>query len=1062
MDHDFNNEIYSPTFQVNQGAHLIEASAGTGKTYNIQNLYARFIMETDFKVANILVMTYTEAATKELRERLHTVLEDLQRCFAGIPCEGKSEREIHERAERAGKLIACPSDKASARQRVELALLEFDYAAISTIHGFCQRVLTRYAFETGMNLSQEIQNSKAADLRARVLDWWRTHKNIPLNNLQKYVLKLGDKTDYTILSDDPTLQVANDIVGKYEQERYERESLNFDDLLRALRDALKNKTYGKALADKLREEYKVALIDEFQDTDPVQYDIFKNIFLDKEHPCPVYFVGDPKQAIYAFRGGDIYTYFTAKNEGNLQEHFINANHRSIGRLVDVVNAMFHENAPGETFGDKTIAYHPSIAKAAPDKIKGTPLERPLRIIEFTPADDSPAKIKDMPAIIDRMTGQILDILNQRDAVGKRIFTPKDIAILMNAKSDMSTLQEKLLAKGIPCVIRNPGNVFGTPIAQRLKVFLEAIAEAGTSWPGANEHLRAALLTVFGGCSPQEVATLETPEDLTGHIEHFRELKNVWLTRGFVALSNRMEQEGYLQRLAQAPNGERLLSDIGQIMELCCAATKTIDSTPEALIDWLNERIRTSSASGEESDSEEYERELETDGEAVKILTIHASKGLQFPVVFLPDCWTICSRHDPRNQFPLPYYHDEMNQNQLVFAPGKPGKAKAEAELHLEKIRLLYVALTRAIQQTILFTPSLEALEKLNEPLKNLLRNLKDNSGDNPPYEWLKDTEVRMAEGYYTPDLPPETARNALDPRSFDRQPPVRGSYTSLAPGPGKNDFDASRDRDEVDSPLYDSDNEDVHPIFTIPAGARLGTCWHNILEKIPFDADEGKIRSVAEAELQNSGYKPAKTLDVTVKMVAETLRYPITSPEGKLFPLRDISWANRLSEQEFTFSSADASKTTSALREILLRHWANDPAKREFINAMNQWDRPIPQGFLLGFMDLVFRHDGFFYIIDWKSNSLGNDIANFTADGIRMEMAKHGYFFQYMLYAAVLHQYLKSRLGDSYSWERNFGGVRYFFLRGITAQSDAAVFEDRPAETLLDEFSRTLGMEVNG
>ena len=1065
MDHDFNNEIYSSSFQVNQGAHLIEASAGTGKTYNIQNLYARFIMETDSKVANILVMTFTEAATKELRDRLHAVLEDLQRVFAKLPCEGNSEKEKKERKVRAEKLIACASNQAYARQRVELALLEFDNAAISTIHGFCQRVLTRYAFETGMNLSQDIQNSKSADLQARVLDWWRTHRDIQLKDLQKYVLKLGEKADYTIQSDDPTLQTANEIVEKYEQERYERESLNFDDLLRALRDALENQTYGKALADKLREEYKVALIDEFQDTDPVQYDIFKNIFLDKEHPCPVYFVGDPKQAIYAFRGGDIYTYFTAKREGNLQEHIINANHRSIRRLVDAVNAMFHEKSPGETFGNKVITYHHSTVEADPDKIKGTPLEKPLQVIEFTTNGKSLSKGNAMPAITDRMAGQILDILNQQNDEGKRIFSPKDIAILMNSTTDMPSIQEKLLAKGIPCVIRNPGNVFATSIAYELQVFLESVAEAGISLSGANERLRAALLTIFGGRTPQEVAVLETPEDLTEHIEHFRELRNIWLTRGFVALSNRLEQEGYLQRLAQAPNGERLLSDIGQIMELCSAATKQVGSTPEALVVWLNERI-LAAQNGTESDSEEFERELETDGEAVKILTIHSSKGLQFPVVFLPDCWLVCSKRDPRNQFPLPYYHDEMNQNQLVFSLGKTEKTKAEAELHLEKIRLLYVALTRAIQQTILFTPSMEELEKLfekqNEPLKNLLQNLKDNSGDNPPYEWLKDSEVRMAEGYYTPDLPSETPRDAQVPRSFNHQPPVRGSYTSLAPGHEKNDDDASRDRDEVDSPLYDSDNENLHPVFTIPTGARLGTCWHNILEKMPFDADEEKIRSIAAVELQNSGYKLDKTLDVTAKMVEETLNYPIIPPDGKPFTLREISWTDRLSEQEFTFSSAEASKTTSALKEILLKHWTNDATKQEFINAMNQWDRPIPKGYLLGFMDLVFRHDGFFYIIDWKSNSLDNDIANFTKGGIRAEMAKDGYFFQYMLYAAVLHQFLKSKLGEHYSWERNFGGVRYYFLRGITAKGDVPVFEDRPTEALLEEFSQALGMEVNG
>ena len=1129
MDNDFNREIYSGDFHVSQGVHLIEASAGTGKTYNIQNIYARLIMETESKVSNILVMTYTEAATKELRERLHAVLQDLQMRFAGTPLEGKHKED---REERADRLLNCLADRDIARQRVELALLEFDGAAISTIHGFCQRVLTRFAFETGMSFSQEVSNNKDKELKARAEDWWRIHKNISLTDLQRDVKMLGAKTDYIVLGSKETLQktidfltqierkysqtgvfpncfeplrgqlrdvqedrrqfneldmdellrvlqdaknndirgavgiydhwnnlktllIADEIVAQYEKERFDRESLNFDDLLRALRDALLDKEHGKALADALREEYQAALIDEFQDTDPVQFDIFKCIFLDREHPGPLYFVGDPKQAIYAFRGGDIYTYFTAAKTKGLQRHIINVNHRSTKRLVDAVNAMFQERPPDTTFGNEEIVYTPSVVEKEPDKLKGIPLEQPLQVIEFTSRGKSPSKEKDLPAIMDTMAGQILCILNQVDSDGKRIFSPKDIAVLLSANADMPTMQRKLLAKGIPCVIKKPGNVFSTPIAAELNVFLQSVAEAGMSSSGSNDRLRAALSTVFGGMKAEDVSALKTPEDLTEHIERFKQLKNCWFTRGFAALSNQMEQDGYLQRLATVSNGERLLSDIGQIMELCCAATRDIGSTPEALVDWLAERILKSKEDGDEHDSEEYERELETDGEAVKIMTIHSSKGLQFPIVFLPDCWRIGSRNDGF------FLHEAVEgKYQLIASIDKVIKEKALAQSQLEKTRLLYVALTRAVQQMVLFTPSLEILAGMKEPLSVLLQHLKENRVENPPYQWIKDTDVHLPEGTYAPeDAKTKRPREIVEPDAYDLTP-VRGSFTSLAPGHQKDDGQ-ERDCDDVDSPFHETQMEALHPIFRLPAGARLGTCWHDILEKLDFGADVAEIRRIAEAELLASGFKPEETLDITVKMVEDTLSCRLNSPDGKSFTLREISMRDRLSEQEFDFSSFHSAKNTSALKEILLRHWGNDADRTDVITALERWGwDTIPHGYLTGFMDLIFRHDGYYYIIDWKSNSLERDIGNFTVDGIRAEMARQGYFLQYMLYASVLHQYLRSRLGGRYSWEWNFGGVRYYFLRGIAAGGEAPVFEDRPSEALLDEFSKALGMEL--
>ena len=212
---DFSNAVYDRDLRIDGGVHLIEASAGTGKTYNIQNIYARLVMETDFRVSNILVMTFTEAATQELRERLRAILLDLQKRLKDSPenCDGDDPEDVERRNSRADNLIACANgERRTKRLRVELAIGEFDNAAISTIHGFCERVLKRYAFEIGIPLAKEIKNTKAAELGARAEDWWRKNGSPAneefLGKLKKTVVKLGGKADYRIVGESDLLKVA--------------------------------------------------------------------------------------------------------------------------------------------------------------------------------------------------------------------------------------------------------------------------------------------------------------------------------------------------------------------------------------------------------------------------------------------------------------------------------------------------------------------------------------------------------------------------------------------------------------------------------------------------------------------------------------------------------------------------------------------------------------------------------------------------------------------------------------------------------------------------------------
>ncbi|MBO4513449.1 MAG: UvrD-helicase domain-containing protein [Victivallales bacterium] len=1066
MEMTFDTQILEPGFDMS-GTHLVAASAGTGKTYNIQNIYARIIMENDYQVSQVQVMTFTEAATKELKDRLHAVLKDLQHRFAGEACDGKDEDDTARRNERADKLIACAADKDRARQRVELALLDFDNAAITTIHGFCQRVLARYAFETGINLAMTIEDNKVAELNRLALDWWRKHpeaasNGLSLGTLQEYVNKLGGKADYTIVNHEPTrgaglaLAVAEKIVDDYEKDRPHREKQNFDDLLRALWDALKAEN-GQDLARKLRQDFKAALIDEFQDTDPVQYDIFRRVFL--EGNLPLFFVGDPKQAIYSFRGGDIFTYMKACAIPGLKKHDLNTNFRSTKHLMEAINGLFKDVQDEQgvvhyTFSSSDIDYPGTVKVLQEPKIKGPDLEQPFRIIKIS--DEITTSADRHAAIRSVLVRQILGILSERDADGKPIFTPKDIAVLMNTHSQENALQKELRKLGVPSVIAKSGNVFATSAAYELSAFLEAILQP------YGMVLRRGLATVFGGAPAEEIASDDNTEAMAEYVKLFKELGEAWQKRGFYALMAKLEGLGYKTRIAAMEDGERMLTDMAQLLELCFATAKKIGPSTEKLLDWLEECIRQ--ASSGEDDSEEYMRELEKDGDTVKIMTIHVSKGLQFPIVFLPECWNLMSPYDPRNKFPLPYYHQDDGERKLVFEldldkngakkRNSSAEIKAKKELLQEKMRLLYVAMTRAVQRTILITPSVDAGK---EPLGYLL----GKAMNVPSIQWLDANGIQGGISKYRQVLEQEPQpKEALHPAKFNLLP-TKGSYSSLSPSAKENENEDGRDDDSLDNgQRRQAENEAALPIFNMPCGTRIGTCWHNILEKIPFDASDDKLSQIAADELASCGYAAdGELLQTTVDMLRKVLDHTLASPSGELFKLSQIGWEQRLSEQEFDFSSAAAAKTTQAIKAILEKHWKDDAEKEDFLKAMEDWDRPIPNGFFNGFIDLIFQNGDFFYIVDWKSNILDSKKENFNASGIRKEMAKHGYFLQYLLYSAVLHRYLKETLGDAYSWEHNFGGIRYFFLRGVAAEAPAPIFEDRPSEALLDELCAALGMK---
>ena len=1058
----FSKEIFNPAF-VLEGPHLVAASAGTGKTYNIQNIYARLVAEKGFRTSQIQVMTFTEKATKELRDRVRKVLADLSRLFAGDVAGFKPEE-----LERLEKLRACAratiggeSPDAVARMRIDLALMEFDQAAISTIHGFCRRALVRFAFETDSAFKTEFADTKAQDLARRVRDWWRCNRasipdavkdGVDIGMIQSYVSGLAGKTGWNVdhgPDDDAgayALARAEEIVNAYEADRPTRTTQTYDDLLRSLSIALQDGEKGHVLAACLRNEFKAALVDEFQDTDPVQYEIFRRVFIDPTvQPAPaLFFVGDPKQAIYSFRGGDIYTYKKAVTDPSVEANTyrLDKNFRSTPRLIDAVNALFMDENKGKdsyvrTFGDDSIGYseklHSDEKKEPLTLPDGTPDPSPFRIVMAENADGR------SQAVVDT----VLKVLEEQRENG---ITPKDIAILTTSNDAGVGFRDALWKVGVPAVLQRAGNVFAGQMAGDFRQVLMAMAQMG-----GRGQVRAALLTGFFSF---DKAMLDDEYLLADMVGFFGELNQIWLARGFNAALAALEAKkecDFRRKLAGQPDGERLLADLMQIIDLADAAVKELGPAPETLVDWLTERINQS---GDEADVEEYARQLESESDALKTMTIHVSKGLEFPIVIVPMTkgWDV----QP------PYFYHDANMD-LHVALDDEAHAKAAAEHDAERMRLLYVALTRATKRTILVTTEPNPESPLGRLFANARRNGAGEDAQGAPIMW---TVYEQQEEPLPPYSVSDSGVKAEDllPAKVSRHystVPTKGSYSSLAPGAhGGHD-----DEFDFDSAAMDGVNENAEGVMALPGGTKTGTCWHEILERLPFDADDDAILAETRRALSVHGLASpsdeafAKDAGLVAEMVKSALECPLRAPDGTSFSLREIGGQDRFSEWEFDFSSAASASTTAAIAEILRDEWKGEVSKRAFLKEIEGWNRPIPKGYLRGFLDLVFRKDGYYYVVDWKSNSLTRHVADFMEEGITAEMASAGYFFQYLMYSAVLHRVLKETMGADYSWERNFGGIRYYFLRGIPFNGEKAVFCDRPGEALLDKLCTALGLE---
>ncbi|MBJ6726971.1 exodeoxyribonuclease V subunit beta [Geomesophilobacter sediminis] len=1053
------------------GRNLIEASAGTGKTFTIAGVYLRLVLELGLEVGEILVVTFTEAATKELKERIRKRLKEAELAFE----KGEASDPL------LAKLIGEAADRTRARRLLSLAVRSFDEAAIFTIHGFCQRTLQENPFESGSLCDTELVTDQGSILREIARDYWRINcyyaprprveaaQNAGLSpeGLLNLAKRVAADPSAAVIPDLPaeTTEISawllalkrgffDYLAAELPKRKQTRNVRSFDDLLIDLNAALKQK--NSLLPALIRKRYRAALIDEFQDTDPTQFAIFDTIY-PAEHPAPFFLIGDPKQAIYSFRGADIFAYMGAAR-ATRERHTLLQNWRSHPRLIRGVNTLFASHpspflfesipfleveAAQRELAPLTIAG----AEPVPFKLWFAPRREPGKPINKGDANEF---------LPETVATEICRLLEGGAAgkvrIGERAVAPGDIAVLVRTNHQAKLVQGSLTSRGIPSVLCSTGYLFEAPEAAELLRVLSAVAE-----PGHEALLRGALATRMTGVTGDELAVLMADEAAWEEIlDEFRGYHEIWAERGCMTMILRyLERRGVRERLLSLPQGERRLTNLLHLIETVHQAQVEGHLGMEGVISWLATRIM------EKKEGEEHEIRLETDEAAVQLVTIHKSKGLEYPIVFAPFCW---SEHGGRKD--AAYFHDDSGRVVLDIGSEDLGGnlARADRETLAENLRLLYVALTRGKYLTYL---AWGAFKDAGSGALHYLLHPEAAAGgqvalsDDEMIEELQRLAQRSDGAIEVVTLPePDAARYAGDHRDaselscreftggIERDWRV-ASFTSLATR--SREHHELPDRDEAtqtEAPDFDAPSSvPATGIFAFPKGAKAGIFLHEIFERMDFTAPAEELPSLVVELLDRHGFDKEWE-----KPVSAMVRAVLSAPLGEAgFKLADIPVARRFTELEFFFPLAKVS--SDRLRNAI---WAftSQPLPVDLGALFDRLSFTTLKGMLRGFMDLVVEHKGRYYILDWKSNHLGNSVGEYGTVRMRREMEHHLYPLQYLLYTVALDNYLRLRL-PKYDYDRHFGGIHYVFLRGVDGTGNG-IFSDRPPKALIQELSAVL------
>jgi exodeoxyribonuclease V beta subunit len=786
----------------------------------------------------------------------------------------------------------------------------------------------------------------------------------------------------------------------------------------------------------------------------------------------VFLVGDPKQAIYSFRGADVHTYIAARADAQAA-HTLDVNWRSTGPLVSAVNCIF-EHAPNP-FALREIGFKPSHA-APGDRgrlvIAGDP-ESAFHVWLVASGDGKP--LNKGPATETARDATVTEIVRLlelgargaahiEDSAGKaRPLCGGDIAVLVRSHKQGTAVREALAKVGVASVQRGSASVFSTREAEELERILAAIAE-----PGREVLTGAALAAETMGYTGEEVHALRADElKWEEMVESFREAHREWHEAGFVRmLRGFFKRHDVLVRLLQFRDGERRATNLLHLAELLHRDAE--QHGIGGLLAWLAAKRRAP----EEGNEAELLR-LESDENLVKILTVHVAKGLEFPLVFCPFVWDGNLRCESSEVI---RFHDPAEGHRAVVDFGSPAldasRPQAVLEEHAENLRLLYVALTRARYRCWMVWGNIK-----DAPTSAPAWLLHRSAGADERVAAFGAAPIALTNESLRADLD-RIARQAEGAINVSAAPVA--SAARLASAPGEHAAPAARLFDRVlrdtrwvssftsltqdrtlETPDYDAGDssalsavEALEPqpggrsIYAFPRGAQAGTCLHAIFEQVDFEhLERTALEGVVVKELAAHGFDAA-----WLRTIADMVQAVIDTPlDESGMTLRGVARARRLDELEFYYPIA--ALTDAGLRRILLSGGFPDEI-RERIGALSF--KPT-QGYMRGFIDLVFEHAGRYYLADYKSNWLGATPEAYLPPALTRAMGREAYYLQYLVYCVALHRYLRSRVA-AYRYETHFGGVRYLFLRGMRPGSGrCGVFADRPGEALIVALDAYLG-----
>jgi len=1141
------------------GRSLVEASAGTGKTWTIAALYLRLLLEPAkaFTVEQLVVTTFTDAAAQELRERLRKALRD---ALALVDAATAGQPPLEAPDDSQEWLLRRWSDvdtRTEDRRRLRLALADFDRAPVGTLHGLCQRILVEHPLETGSRFEVGEPTSGQALAEELARDAWRVlHQGdgevpagfdpdaLKLSTFTKQLRQLmapgvhidADAEDLAaVLSDvpedlvsglqavaartewfarsnsalrsaltglaalfaggpawpadnhlelvrertidkqirpehqasflaNPAIQALYEYWPRIEATRFvplnrfwhqqleqarrwrderlaARGQVTFDEMIRRAHAAI---VASPALADTLFAAWPVALVDEFQDTDAQQYGILDRLYrgADGKQRGRLVMIGDPKQAIYGFRGGDIHAYRRARlDAGHLLE--LGTNHRSSRAYVQGVNQWYA--AGGETLGrsgSDDVHYREVAASDRRDKtpytVDGKPLARPLQVHYRDPAPDGqPRRRREALAACANQIAAML--ASQAHRIGDRPLQPGDIAVLLPTNRDIASLRAQLQARRVPCVGGARDSVFAGDMAFELHLVLAAVLDADNE-----PALRAALLTRLWGGDLAMLAALDSQSPQWPAISaRLAALRERWRREGVLGLTRQLAQES-APRLLATPGGERELTDLRHLGELLQQRAER-GGGPRELLAWLGEQRRDE---GDADSADERQPRLESDAKRVQLMTLHRSKGLEFNLVFLPLMWAQDggAQHRPY-LVPLP-------EGGRSAAFDEAAKLAAKWEGQDERFRTLYVALTRAIHACHVYalapdrTASNSKAPKADPdraPLDAMLARVLGDDGPRPmpQVHWNHDDwSANFA------SLPPEAAEAA--PRKALDEPPAaplrqRLSFSTLVSGHRAAPTEEAPADDEilaVDVPEAGAPDEAAHPELLALASVRgraFGNALHAAFEHRRQDQPLAAQHALLHRELDEYGVRPNEVpLETLVPALARRMDDALAAELVPGLSLGAVVPESQRAEMAFHFR-------LDAARLSRLRAACAEQGEPGLVP-------PLAVEHLLGLMtgkiDLVFEHAGRFHVLDYKGNWLGERIGDYTGAPLRAAMDHSHYRLQALVYTLALHRLLRQRLPD-YAPATHLGEYIYLFVRAAGLGPGAGVFAERFPDALL-------------